>query len=110
MTACRSCGRLHDPRLRCEVAARLAMPKPPEAPMIDERHAPAVVVHYQPTVTHSPPSVTHKRNAQDQTVTHSVTHGRTPAERQRAYRLAHPDQVKARNRERMRLARSKPKG
>ena len=36
----------------------------------------------------------------------AVTHKRTSAERQRAYRNAHGEDIKARNRERMRKARA----
>ena len=59
-------------------------------------------------VANMPVTVTHKRNAQTKPVTHTpatVTH-RTNADRQRAYRQAHADQYRARNRVRMARVRA----
>lgn len=119
MRACRNpqCGLVHDPLIDCRVvAARLkAAGSPPNQPKQDAepktglriaspRHdqeegkalVPAVT-HSAEAVTHNPDSVTHNCNAQEPTVTHK----RTNAERQHAYREANQDQVRARNRERM---------
>ena len=110
MRACRGCHLEHDPLIDCRVvAARLVaagngrnQPKPAPKPETGLATAPRrgdrkTVDAPVPVVTHSARSVTH--------TVEPVTH-RTNAERQKAYREAHFDQTRKRNRERMAAKRT----
>ena len=117
MRACRGCHIEHDPLIDCRVvAARLVaagngrnQPKPAPKPETGLATAPRrgdrkTVDAPVPVVTHSARGVTHKPLSVTHTV-EPVTH-RTNAERQKAYREAHLDQTRKRNRERMAAKRT----